>query len=209
MLFLTCLVVSNLIAGKMWAVTDSITVPASVILFPITYILADVFTEVYGFGYARMVIWAGFACNFFAVVAYVITVDLPSPSNWTEQLAYAVVLGFTPRALVASFAGYLAGEFSNSLILSKMKIFTKGKYLWARTIGSTLVGEALDSALFIVIAFSGTIDTVPLLKMMLFQYLLKVLFEVVFTPVTYFVIGVLKKKEGIDKYDYDEKYRLF
>lgn len=208
MMFVTCLVVSNLIAGKIWAISDSITVPASVILFPVTYILADVFTEVYGFKRARLIIWSGFACNFIAVFAYIITVTLPYPSYWYTQSAYAVVLGITPRMLIASFAGYLIGEFSNSVILSLLKVKTQGRKLWLRTIGSTIVGEALDSIVFIFIAYAGIIETEHILRMILFQYILKVLFEVVFTPFTYYVVGILKKKEGIDTFDNDVKYRL-
>ncbi len=127
MLFATCIIVSNLIAGKVWALTDNIVMPASVILFPITYILADVFTEVYGFGKAKIVIWTGFACNLVAVIAYVITVDMDYPKYWLGQDAFSIVLGLTPRMLLASFIGYLFGEFSNSVILSKLKIAMKGK----------------------------------------------------------------------------------
>ncbi len=209
MLFLTCLIVSNLIAGKMWAITDNIIVPASVIFFPVTYILADVFTEVYGFSGARLIIWAGFACNFFAVITYVITILLPYPMSWQDQFAFVIVFGMTPRVLAASLAGYLFGEFSNSIIMSKLKIKMKGKRLWIRTIGSTIVGEALDSLIFISIAFGGLMPFGDLMQMVLFQYLFKVAFEAVFTPVTYKVVGFLKEKEGIDTYDYDQKYRLF
>ena len=208
MVFVTCLIVSNLIAGKVWGISEHIAVPTSVILFPVTYILADVFTEVYGFGYARNVIWIGFVCNLVAVVAYVITVDIPYPKYWLGQDAYAVVLGITPRVLVASFIGYLVGEFSNSVILSKLKIATKGKKLWLRTIGSTVVGEALDSALFVSIAFAGTIATKNLLLMILFQYLFKLAIETAFTPATYYVVGLVKRVEGIDTYDYGQKYRI-
>lgn len=208
MLFASCLIVSNLIAGKIWAVTDSITVPASVILFPVTYILADIFTEVYGFERARLIIWTGFACNFLAVFAYIITIVIPYPGYWLTQEAYAVVLGMTPRFLIASFAAYLIGEFSNSMILSKLKVMTGGRKLWLRTIGSTIVGEALDSLVFILIAYAGLIPTDQIFRMILFQYILKVLFEVVFTPLTYLVVGLLKKREGIDTFDNEVKYRL-
>ena len=128
--FVTCLLLSNLVAGKMWAVTDSITLPAAVILFPLTYIIGDVFTEVYGFRKARTIIWLGFICSFFAVVIYLITIALPHPGFWEGQEAYAAVLGTTPRVALASFSGYLFGEFSNSIILSRLKVVTKGKNLW-------------------------------------------------------------------------------
>ena len=209
MIYVTCLLVSNLIAGKMWSPGLGISLPASVILFPITYIFADVFTEVYGFEHAKLIIWSGFACNFIAVIIYIITVDLPYPEFFMEQEAFAVVFGMTPRVLVASFIAYLFGEFSNSIVLSKLKVITKGEKLWLRTIGSTVVGEALDSMIFIAIAFAGTVATGQLFLMMLFQYLFKLLFEIILTPVTYKVIGKLKKVEGVDKYDYDQKYSLF
>jgi len=209
MVFITCLIVSNLIAGKVWSVTDKITVPAAVILFPVTYILSDVFTEVYGFRKAKTIIWTGFACNLVAVLAYVITVLLPYPSFWMNQEDYAIVLGLTPRVLAASYVGYLFGEFSNSFIMSKLKVITEGKRLWVRTIGSTVVGEGFDSVIFITIAFAGTMPAAQIASMILFQYLFKVLFEVILTPVTYQVIAQLKKREGIDKYDYEKDYRIF
>ena len=205
-LYVTCLLLSNLIAGKMWAVTGAITLPAAVILFPVTYIFGAIFTEVYGFRKARTVIWLGFGCSFFAVAVYLVTIALPHPSFWTGQDAYAAVLGTTPRVAAASFIGYLFGEFSNSVILSRLKVFTQGKRLWVRTILSTVVGEGLDSVIFITISFWGTMDAGTLLQMILFQYLFKVAYEILFTPVTYGIVKWLKKKEGIDTYDYDVKY---
>jgi queuosine precursor transporter len=206
--YITCLLLSNLIAGKIWAVTDNITLPAAVILFPITYIFGDIFTEVYGFRKARTVIWLGFGCSFFAVVVYLITIALPYPDFWENQAAYATVMGTTPRVAAASFIGYLFGEFSNSIILSKLKVATKGKRLWIRTILSTLVGEGFDSIIFITISFWGTMDSLTVFRMILFQYLFKVSYEIVFTPVTYFVVNRLKKAEGIDTFDYEEKYTI-
>ena len=206
--FVTCLLLSNLIAGKMWAVTGEITLPAAVILFPLTYILGDVFTEVYGFRKARLIIWAGFACSFFAVLIYLITISLPHPGYWESQEAYATVMGTTPRVAIASFAGYLFGEFSNSMILSRLKVKTGGKKLWLRTITSTLIGEGFDSVIFIMISFWGTMENSVVLKMILFQYLFKVLYEVIFTPVTYAVVKFVKKKEGIDTFDEDIKYNI-
>ena len=206
--FVTCLLLSNLVAGKMWAVTENITLPAAVILFPVTYIIGDVFTEVYGFKKARTVIWLGFGCSFFAVLIYLLTIALPHPGYWESQDAYATVLGTTPRVAIASFAGYLFGGFSNSLILSNMKVATKGKKLWARTILSTVVGEGMDSVIFIVISFWGTMDNSVVLQMILFQYLFKVGYEILFTPVTYAVVKAIKKAEGVDVYDEGIKYNL-
>ena len=206
--FITCLLLSNLIAGKMWAVTENITLPAAVILFPITYIIGDVFTEVYGFRKARSVIWLGFICSFFAVMVYLLTIALPHPGYWENQEAYAIVMGTTPRVAIASFAGYLFGEFSNSIILSRLKVVTKGKKLWVRTIGSTLIGEGLDSVIFIMISFWGTMENSVVLRMILFQYLFKVSYEIIFTPLTYLVIKKVKKAENIDVFDENIKYNL-
>ena len=207
-IFVACLLLSNLIAGKMWAVTENITLPAAVILFPLTYIIGDVFTEVYGFRKARNIIWLGFICSFFAVCVYLITIALPHPGYWENQGAYEAVLGTTPRVAVASFAGYLFGEFSNSIVLSRLKVMTKGKNLWVRTIVSTIVGEGLDSVIFITISFWGTMENSVVLKMILFQYLFKVAYEILFTPVTYLVVKAIKRKEGIDVYDEGIKYNL-
>lgn len=207
-IYITCLLLSNLIAGKMMAV-GSVTLPAAVILFPVTYILGDVFTEVYGFKNTRTVIWMGFACSAFAVLIYMITIALPHPSFWENQSAFAAVLSTTPRVFAASLTGYLFGEFSNSMILSKLKVKTEGKQLWMRTIGSTIVGEAFDTVLFISISFWGTMENSVLLQMMLFQYLFKVCYEIVFTPVTYYVVNKLKQAEGIDVYDRVVNYNPF
>lgn len=207
-LYVTCLLLSNVIAGKMWAVTSTITLPAAVILFPITYIFGDVFTEVYGFQKARTIIWLGFGCSFFAVMIYLITVALPHPDFWENQEAYALVMGTTPRVAAASFIGYLFGEFSNSMVLSRLKVKTHGKKLWIRTILSTLVGEGFDSVIFVTVSFWGTMDNGTVLQMILFQYLFKVCYEIVFTPATYAVVKWLKRKEGVDTFDRDIKYSI-
>ena len=207
-IYVTCLLLSNLIAGKMWAVSESITLPAAVILFPVTYILGDVFTEVYGFKNARTIIWLGFFASFFAVAVYMLTIALPHPDFWENQEAYAVVMGTTPRVAVASFVGYLFGEFSNAIILSKLKVATQGERLWVRTILSTIVGEGFDSVIFITISFWGTMDNGTVLQMILFQYLFKVGYEVIFTPLTYAVVHYFKTREEVDTYDYDVKYKI-
>ena len=206
--YVTCLLFSNLVAGKMWAVTSNITLPAAVILFPITYIFGDIFTEVYGFKNARIIIWLGFACSFFAVGVYMITIGLPHPDFWTNQEAYATVLGTTPRVAAASFIGYLFGEFSNSMVLSKLKVMTGGKKLWVRTILSTLVGEGFDSVIFVTVSFWGTMENATLLQMIIFQYLFKVCYEIIFTPATYAIVNWIKRKEEMDTFDYNVKYRI-
>ncbi len=207
-LFITCLLISNIIASKLMQV-GGIVLPSAVILFPVTYILADVFTEVYGFRKTRMVIWIGFAANAFMSLVFLIAIILPTPSFFAHQAAYATVLGSTPRVLAASLAGYWAGEFSNSIVLSVLKKVTKGRYLWTRTIGSTIVGEGLDTILFISIAFVGTVPTQTLLQMMLAQYLFKVGYEVIFTPLTYLVVGFIKRKEQVDTFDRQVAYNPF
>lgn len=208
MAYVTCLLLSNLIAGKMWAPVSSVTLPAAVILFPVTYIFGDIFTEVYGFVRTRLIIWMGFGCSFFAVVIYMITIMLPHPDFWQNQAAFAAVLGTTPRVFAASLMGYLFGEFSNSMILSKLKVATRGKRLYQRTILSTIVGEAFDSVIFITVSFAGTMPAGQIGKMILFQYLFKVCFEVIFTPVTYAAVAALKKAEGIDTYDDNIRYSI-
>ena len=205
-IYVSCLITSNIITAKMISVLG-ITLPAAVILFPITYIIGDVMTEVYGFKKARIIIWAGFGCNLFVVLVFMLTIILPHPDFWTNQEAYELVLGTTPRILLASLTGYLFGEFSNSIVLSRLKVVTNGKRLWVRTILSTIVGELLDSVIFITIAFVGTMDFTELLLMILFQYLFKVLYEVLCTPLTYFVVNKVKKHEETDTYDFGVKYK--
>ena len=207
-LYVTFLILSNLIAGKMWAPLDGVTLPAAVMLFPVTYIFGDIFTEVYGYQRARLVIWLGFGMCFLAVMVYLITIALPYPGFWQNQEAFATVLGTTPRVLAASLIGYLFGEFSNSMILSRMKVATQGKHLWMRTILSTVVGEAFDSVIFISVSFYGTMDTAVLMQMVVNQYLFKVIFEAVFTPVTYLFVGKLKELEGTDQFDTDVSYSI-
>ena len=206
--FVSCLLLSNIIAGKLITVFG-VVLPSAVILFPLTYVMGDVFTEVYGFKKARAVIWLGFAANLLMTVMFSAAVALPSPSFFAAHDAYSAVLGFAPRVAAASFVGYLAGEFANSIVLSAMKKLTKGKYLWTRTIGSTVIGQGLDTVLFIALAFAGTMPVSVLVSMMLFQYLFKVGYEVILTPVTYFVVGKIKKAEGVDAYDYGERYNPF
>lgn len=204
--FITCLITANIIAVKVVSL-GPFTVPAAVFVFPISYIFGDVLTEVYGYRAARRVIWLGFICNLIFVFFAWIGQLLPSASFWGDQQAYVSILGVTWRILVASFCGYLVGEFANSYVLSRMKILTKGRWLWSRTIGSTIVGEGLDTAIFITIGFIGTGATIP--TMILYHWVSKVGIEVVFTPVTYIIINWLKRRESTDTYDYTTKYNPF
>jgi uncharacterized integral membrane protein (TIGR00697 family) len=198
--FITCLIVANITAVKLISI-GGLILPAAIVIFPISYIFGDVLTEVYGYRRARMVIWLGFLCNLIAVLAIWIGQMLPAAGFWTGQAAYEQILGYVPRLLIASFIAYLVGEFANSFVLAKMKVATKGKHLWARTISSTLVGEGLDSLIFILIAFVGTIPTDGLVSAIVTQWLVKCAYEIIATPFTYIVVNFLKRKEGIDVYD--------
>jgi uncharacterized integral membrane protein (TIGR00697 family) len=204
-LFLTCLITANIIAVKLISVRG-LVLPAAIIVFPVSYILGDVLTEVYGYHQARRVIWMGFACNLILVMAIVVGQVLPAASLWDGQAAYERILGYTPRILVASFLAYLVGEFSNSFVLAKMKIATNGRWLWTRTIASTLVGQGLDSIVFITLAFVGTIPLPALLSAIVTQWLAKTIYEAAVTPLTYKVVTFLKQREGLDVYDYDTHF---
>lgn len=206
--FVTCLIISNIIAGKLIQVFG-LLLPAAVILFPLTYILGDVLTEVYGFKRSRLVIWAGFAANVFMALVFILVLSLPYPDFWSNQEAYASVLGFTPRLVIASLIAYFAGEFTNSALLSKMKVLTKGRWLWTRTIGSTVFGEGIDTILFITIAFAGTLPGSLMVSMILAQYLWKVGYEIAATPLTYLLVSWVKRKEGLDTFDNGIKYNPF
>lgn len=206
--FLTVLLISNIIAGKMinfWG----ITLPAGAMLFPLTYIFGDLLTEVYGFKKARLIIWTGFGANLFMVLVFLLTLALPYPEFWHGQEAFQTVLGLTPRLLTASLVAYLVGEFFNSMVLSKLKVKTKGRLLWVRTIGSTIIGEGLDTILFITIAFAGTLPADALGGIILAQYLWKVAYEIVVTPFTYIVVNWVKRREGLDVYDTGVQYHPF
>lgn len=201
--FVTCLLVANIIAVKILALPFGLFVPAGVVIFPLSYLFGDVLTEVYGYAAARRVIWLGFLCNLIAVAAFLLAGALPAAPFWQDQAAYNTILGFTPTLLLASFCAYLVGEFLNSFILAKMKIATRGRWLWTRTIGSTFVGEGADTLVFVTLAFgvTGIFRPDQLLTAILVQWAFKVLYEVVATPLTYVVVNFLKRREGIDTFD--------
>ena len=207
-IFITCLITANIIAVKLISLYGFI-LPAAILIFPLSYIIGDVLTEVYGYRQARRVIWLGFFCNFITVVAIWIGQMLPSASFWDGQASYERILGYAPRLLLASFLAYLVGEFSNAFVLAKMKIATKGRWLWLRTIGSTFIGQGLDSVVFIILAFVGTIPLNALFSAVVIQWLAKSLYEAVVTPLTYVVVAFLKRKEGLDVYDHDTKFNPF
>jgi hypothetical protein len=205
-LFVTCLLTANIIGGKMVAF-GFVSLPAAVILFPFSYIFGDILTEVYGYQQARRVIWLGFLCNLVFVVFAMIGQALPPAPLWPNQSAYEAILGYTPRLLIASFLGYLAGEFGNSFVLARLKVLTRGRYLWTRTIGSTIVGEGLDTLIFIPGAYYGQ----PFFAWSIIAYHLtaKVLIEAAATPATYRVVNYLKKTEGIDTFDTATNFNPF
>ncbi len=190
-IFVTCLITSNIIAVKLVNILG-LLLPAAILIFPISYIFGDVLTEVYGYRQARRVIWLGQI--------------LPAASFWDGQAAYERILGYTPRLLGASFVAYLVGEFANSFVLAKMKIATKGRWLWTRTVGSTLIGQGLDSVVFMTLAFTGTIPLSGLANAIVVQWLSKSAYEAIATPLTYGVVTFLKKREGLDTYDYDTQF---
>lgn len=198
-LFVTALLTANVIAVKLFIVAG-IVLPAGVVIFPLSYLFGDVLTEVYGYAQARRVIWLGFFCNLLMVIAIWIAQGLPPAPFWTGQAAYEQILGVTPRLLLASFVAYLVGEFANSIVLAKLKILTRGRWLWTRTISSTVIGQALDSTVFITLAFAGT--GVPSLEpVIVAQWLFKAGYEIVATPLTYLIVNTLKRLEGLDPFD--------
>ena len=206
--FVTCLMTANIIAVKPVQL-GGLIVPAAVIVFPIAYIFGDILTEVYGYARARQTIWIGFACNLIAVVAIYVGGLLPAAGFWPDQSAYETILGFTPRLLAASFAAYLVGEFLNSFVLAKLKVKTAGRYLWVRTIGSTLVGELADSAVFITAAFAGVWPGDQIFSGVIAQWLLKSGYEMLATPLTYWVVGFLKRAENMDVFDRETNFTPF
>jgi uncharacterized integral membrane protein (TIGR00697 family) len=182
-------------------VVNGIVLTAGIVIFPISYVLGDVLTEVWGYAAARRVIWLGFVCNALMVAALWLGGELPPAPFWKGQDAYELMFGQTPRVLAASFLAYLVGEFANAFVLAKMKIATQGRWLWMRTIGSTVVGQALDSVVFVTLAFAAVVPAGALLQLVTAQWLVKVAYEAAATPLTYAAVAWLKAREGVDAYD--------
>jgi uncharacterized integral membrane protein (TIGR00697 family) len=204
--FVTILLLSNVLgAGKVAVVRLPLVgewpFGAGILFFPISYVLGDVLTEVYGYARARRCIWAGFAALLFMAVMAIIVVALPPARDWTGQAAYEQVFGQVPRIVFASILAFWAGEFANSYVLARMKVWTAGRHLWTRTIGSTIVGQGVDSLLFYPLAFYGIWSGDTLLTVLFTQFVLKVSWEALLTPVTYAMVGWLKRREGVDVYD--------
>jgi hypothetical protein len=208
--FVTALIVSNIVAVKQIQL-GPFKLTAALLIFSVSYIFGDVLTEVYGYAKARRVIWIGFGCNLLAVAAFVTAGKLPPSSTWllpgfgspqASQSAYDAVLGYTPLILMASFAAYLVGEFLNSFVLAKMKLWTEGRWLWTRTIGSTLVAQVADTGIFVgTLALGGLVAPGDILPIILGEWVSKVSYEALATPVTYWIINWLKRVEDEDYYD--------
>jgi hypothetical protein len=209
-LFVTVLLISNVASTKIVAV-GPLTFDGGTILFPLSYIFGDILTEVYGYARSRKVIWLGFVAALMMSATFMIVEALPPAADWPNQEAYSKILGLTPRIVIASLIAYFAGEFSNSLVLAKLKVRTGGRYLWLRTISSTLLGQVVDTVLFILIAFSGVPGFSNSLIWMLIvsNYLFKCGVEILFTPVTYWLTGWLKQQEQEDYYDRDTDFNPF
>jgi len=207
-LFVAILMISNTVVVKLIQVGPLIFTGAFLI-FPISYIFGDILTEVYGFKVTRKLIWAGFMTQILMALCYWIVQIMPSASVWSGQSAYETILGVVPRIVFASIIAYCAGEFTNSYIMSKMKILMNGKYLWMRTIGSTIIGQLLDSSIFLLLAFAGTIPLNVIFSMMIVMYVGKVVYEIILTPLTYLVVRRLKQAEGMDIYDRGISYNPF
>jgi queuosine precursor transporter len=203
--FVAVLLLSNVIgAAKPAAITlggEQWVFGAGILFFPLGYVIGDVLTEVYGYARARRVIWAGFAAMIFMAFMSWVVVSLPPADGWDGQAAYESVFGQVPRIVIASIVAFWAGEFVNSYVMARMKVMTQGKHLWTRTIGSTLVGQGVDSLIFYPLAFAGVWSTEQVITVMLTNWGLKVLWEAVLTPVTYAVVNGLKRREGVDIFD--------
>lgn len=200
MIFVSILLISNVASTKIvdFGMFDF---DGGTLLFPLSYIFGDILTEVYGYGRTRRIIWIGFLMNIVMVLVFSAVGALPASESWNNQDAYNSILGMTPRIVLASMVAYTFGAFSNSYVLAKLKLKTKGKFLWLRTIGSTIVGEGLDTVIFCLISFYGVLPNELLGLVILSNYIFKVGIEVIFTPVTYLIVNALKRLEGVDVYD--------
>ena len=208
MVFVATLLISNIAAQKLFAFS-SLTFTAGIILFPVTYIFGDCLTEVYGYSRTRKVIWTGFACNILMALVLWIAIKLPPAEGWPLQEEFSSILGLVPRIVLASIVGFWVGEFANSYVMAKMKIRTKGKWLAARTISSTIVGQFLDTVVFVLIAFLFVFDFGLLSKTIVYGWIFKVTYEVMATPLTCIVVSYLKRVEGFDYYDTDTDFNPF
>ena len=206
--FVVILLVSNLVAQKVVRI-GPISTSGAMLLFPITYIFGDIFTEIYGYAASRRAIWLGFFGTALLYAVSALVIALPSDPEFHSQQAFVTVFGILPRILVASLAAFWGGEFANSYTMAKLKLITKGRWLWTRTVGSTVVGQAVDTTLVIVITFAGTFSVHKLVEIIITGYLLKVAYEVIATPLTYVVINWLKRAEHVDTFDMHTNFNPF
>jgi hypothetical protein len=207
--FVTVLICANFIGAAKITEINGFVFGAGILFFPLSYLFGDILTEVYGYARSRKVVWAGFGAMAFASVMTWVVLKLPPASGWPHQSAYETALGNTPRIVFASMIAYFCGEFTNSYTLAKMKLFTSGRKLWTRTIGSTITGEAVDSLIFYPVAFLGVWQPSLVLQVMLGNYALKVIWEVLATPMTYKIVAHLKRVEQEDYYDRDTNFTPF
>jgi uncharacterized integral membrane protein (TIGR00697 family) len=207
-LFVVVLLVSNIVAPKFFAI-GWLRISAAQMLFPITYIFGDVFTEVYGYSASRRAIWYGFFASFILVALSYLAVMIPPAPEFTQQAAFETIFKPVGRIVAASLVAYWCGEFANSFTMAKLKILTKGRYLWTRTIGSTVVGQAVDTTVVMFLAFYGTRPVGVILSLIVSGYLIKVIYETLMTPVTYAVVNLLKRTEGVDYFDYATNFNPF
>jgi uncharacterized integral membrane protein (TIGR00697 family) len=203
-----CLITANTVAVKLVSIMGFV-VPGGALVYPIAFILDDVITEVYGYRAARLIIWCAFGANLLFDVMAIIVLALPGAPYWRGQSAYVQVFSYTPRLLFGAFASYLVGNFANTIIMSRMKIVTRGRALWARTITSTVIGQGCDSIIFVSIAYAGTITFGQLLAVIGTLWVFKSIYEILLTPLTYVVVGSLKRREGLDSYDHRVNYNPF
>lgn len=207
-LFVVVLMISNIVAPKFWAI-GWLRISAAQILFPITYIFGDIFTEVYGYSASRRAIWFGFfASILLAVVTYICVIIPPAP-EYTNQPAFESIFKPVGRVVAGSLLAFWCGEFANSFTLAKLKLVTNGKYLWTRTIGSTVVGQAVDTTIVILFIFYGTATPATMVRLIVSGYVIKVVYETLMTPFTYLVVGFLKRTEHADYFDYDTNFSPF
>jgi uncharacterized integral membrane protein (TIGR00697 family) len=207
-IFVVVLLISNLVGQKIVAI-GPFRVSGAQFLFPVTYIFGDVFTEVYGYAASRRAIWIGFFASGLLSAMGMFTVWLPPAPDWPNQQAFSTVFGFVPRMVAASLIAFWCGEFANSFVLAKMKLLTRGRMLWSRTIGSTVVGQAVDTAVLMVLAFGGSLTPGLIGNLILSGYLAKVLYEAAATPLTYLVVNFLKRRESVDTFDTDTNFNPF
>jgi len=207
-LFAICLLISNILATKIILI-GSWAAPAGVLIFPIAYIINDVIVEVWGYQKARLIIWSGFAVNLLAAIFFTLAIVVPAAPFWQNQTAFSTILGSTPRIIVASLLAYLTGSFLNAFVMSKVKVLMKGRDFSVRAILSTLVGEAADSFIFIIIAFAGNLPFNVLIGMIFTQATIKTIYEIVILPFTILVVNWVKKVEGVDTFDESISYNPF